>query len=116
MSIVDNINIRDILVDIEGGKMTVEQIVEKHHITKYKYNQILKAANIKKPYANVAKAKNTFFQRILNEVEMDDDLFNLENFIIDCKNGMKISDLMEKYKLSLYQIRELRKKHELTTK
>jgi len=30
--------------------------------------------------------------------------------------GMKISSLMEKYNLSLYKVRELRKKYDLKTK
>lgn len=113
-------NIKEILEDIENGKLTVDQIVEKHNITKYKYNQILKTAEIKKPYAHASNEKTakTDFQRMLKESEAktDNSSFDLEGFKADCKGGMKISELMEKYGLSLYQIRELRKKYELKTK
>lgn len=44
------------------------------------------------------------------------DQDHVNNFKDDCKNCMKISDLMEKYKLSLYQARELLKKFDLKTK
>lgn len=106
-----NNNIKEILGDIENGQLSVDQIVEKHNITKYKYNQILKMAEIKKPY----KAD---FQRMLmeSEIKMDDVSFDMEGFKSDCKGGMKISELMDKYSLSLYQIRELRKRYDLKTK
>lgn len=40
----------------------------------------------------------------------------MEGFKNDCIDGVKLSELMEKYKLSLYQVRELRKKYELKTR
>ena len=40
----------------------------------------------------------------------------MEDFISDSKNGLKIKDLMPKYNLTLYQIRELRKQFDLKTK
>ena len=41
------------------------------------------------------------------------DQFNKDDFIAESKNGLKIDELMSKYNLTLYQIRELRKKYEL---
>jgi Mor family transcriptional regulator len=116
-----NINMVDVIRDIESGKMSREDIIKKYNLTSYKYYKILKEADIKNSYNELKKKpKQTAFKRLMNkEFEDEDDnkdLFDLENFMTDCRNGMKISDLMEKYKLSLYQIRELRKKHELTTK
>ncbi len=40
----------------------------------------------------------------------------IHDFITDSKNSMKLTDLMSKYNLSLYQIRELRKQYDLKTK
>lgn len=120
----ENIDIKNILKDIEQGELSINQIIQKYNITRYKYNQIIKIADIKKPYVQTAdnsnkkKPKVTKFKKMLAEsvIDTNDQLFNIESFKSDCKNSMKISELMEKYSLSLYQVRELRKKHELTTK
>jgi hypothetical protein len=121
-----DIDIKEIIKDIERGDLTSQQIIEKHNINTYKYNQILKLAEIKKPYcinANNKKPKNTKFKRMLYgsdkeqiDLEKTDETFDKEGFIGDCKRGLKISELMEKYGLSLYQVRELRKRCELKTK
>ena len=34
---------------------------------------------------------------------IDEETFNIEEFKKDCIDGVKLSQLMEKYKLSLYQ-------------
>jgi len=44
------------------------------------------------------------------------DTFDRDQFIGDSKNKMSILDLMSKYNLSLYQIRELRKELNLKRK
>lgn len=73
-------------------------------------------AEIKKTY--VKSKKTTKFKKMLRESEVnpEDGLFDLEGFKEDCHKGMKLSELMEKYKLSLYQVRELRKRFDLKTK
>ncbi len=66
--------------------------------------------------------KDTKFKRMLLEENKDTkdnvvlNILNIDEFKNDCLQGMKISELMEKYKLSLYQVRELRKKFDLKTK
>jgi len=118
-----SINIKNIISDIENGELTMKQIIEKYGITIYKYNQIVKLAEIKKPYVQHSnehkkKPKTTKFKKMLTESDVNpqDGSFDLEGFKEDCQKGMKISELMEKYKLSLYQVRELRKRFDLKTK
>jgi len=63
--------------------------------------------------------KNTPFKKLLsksNEPEPNPLSFSLEDFKNDCKDGMKITELMDKHHLSLYQVRELRKTYDLKTK
>ncbi len=116
----DNKNmIKDIIKDIENGEMTMHEIIEKYGITAYKYNKIIKMGELKKTYVQhnseyKKKPKNTKFKQLLQDCSTDS--FDLEKFKEDCKAGIKLSELMEKYGLSLYQIRELRKKYELKTK
>jgi hypothetical protein len=117
----DNIDIKEIVKDIEKGDLTSQQIIKKHHINAYKYTQILKLAEIKKPYCVNANNKNpkvTKFKKMImqSDVNVEDNSFDKEGFIGDCKGGLKISELMEKYGLSLYQVRELRKRYDLKTK
>lgn len=119
MSALDIVNI---LKDAEEGAMTLDEIIEKYKITKYKYYQIVKSANIKKKYRlTIKKNKVSFkrekteFQKMLEKSlgtkeEKDENSFDKEGFIKDCKEWMKIVDLMEKYGMSLYQVRESKKK------
>jgi hypothetical protein len=109
-----DINIIDIVKDIEESNLTVPEILVKHQITIHTYNKICKSGNLKKKYANVKKEKNTKFKQLLQDCSTDS--FDLEKFKEDCKAGIKLSELMEKYGLSLYQVRELRKKYDLKTK
>lgn len=123
MSKIDNteyqekdFDIKEIIKDTENGEIGIYDILRKHKITLYKYNQIVKLAEIKKTY--VKSKKSTKFKKMLNEsgVNPEDSSFDLEGFKEDCQKGVKISELMEKYKLSLYQVRELRKKFELKSR
>jgi Mor family transcriptional regulator len=118
----DELNIIELIKDIEDGQLTIDQIIKKHNITKYKYNKILKQGDLKKVYpqhidnSNKRKPKNTKFKRMLSEgADKDASSFDIEGFKQDSKNGMKLSDLMKKYTLTLYQIRELRIRYDLKT-
>jgi Mor family transcriptional regulator len=113
------INIIDIVRDIESGSISREDILKKYDLTSYKYYKIMKEAGIKNSFNDPRKKpKQTFFKKILNndQKQLDESSFNTESFKEDCNSGMKISDLMEKYGLTLYHIRELRKKYDLKTK
>jgi len=109
-------DIKQIVKDTEDGEIGIYDILRKHKITLYKYNQILKLAEIKKTY--IKSKKSTQFKKMLTESDInpEDSSFDLEGFKKDCQKGVKISELMEKYKLSLYQVRELRKKFELKSR
>jgi len=117
--------LENIVRDIEDGCLTVNQIIEKYHITKYKYNKIRIEYDLQKDYVsmnggeNKKKPKNTKFKKLLVQVDVpepDSSEFNLDVFKKDCETGMKITELMDKHHLSLYQVRELRKRYDLKTK
>lgn len=125
--------LEDIVRDIESGKMHMKDILEKYDLTTYKYYRILKELDIKNevfekrgPKGPTGKKKSyhtgpkqTKFKRMLlgdNKDNKDNVVLDIEEFKNDCLQGMKITELMEKYKLSLYQVRELRKKFDLKTK
>lgn len=118
-------DLENIVRDIDNGCLTVNQIVEKYHITKYKYNKIRIEYDLQKDYVssnngeNKKKPKNTKFKKILIQADVkdpDSSSFDLEAFKKDCKDGMKLSVLMDKYKMSLYQVRELRKRYDLKSR
>ena len=109
----------NIIRDIESGEFESKTIIEKYGITSYKYYRILKEGNLKNSCRKKMESgipKNTAFKKLLNQHGTDElsNDFNVEDFKEDCEKGMKLSELMEKYKLSLYQVRELRKKYGLT--
>jgi hypothetical protein len=110
-----SVDIVGIIRDVEEGRMTIRQIREKYSISAYKYNLIMKEAGIRKKYVyeQTDHSKNTPFKRLLNGStdSADESQFDLPQFVEDCRAGVPISSLMVKYNLSLYQIRELRKKH-----
>jgi len=112
-------NVKNIIIDIEEGKLSSKEIMEKYSLTPYRYYKI--KGDIKSPYqGQKGVPKNTKFKQMLNEgrnEHIDDETsFDMEGFKKDCIDGMKLSELIEKYKLSLYQVRELRKKYDLKTR
>lgn len=116
----ENIDIKNIIRDIESGENSPETVKNKYNLTSYKYYKLLKEAEIKNPYSKLGAPigpRNTVFKKLLNQSdEHDESAFDLEAFKKDCQNLMKLSELMDKYHLSLYQVRELRKKYDLKTK
>jgi hypothetical protein len=122
---MEELKIVDIIKDIQSGIFDHKQIMLKYGLSRYRYDHILKKYEIKNPIVKrggkVGAPKQTKFKQLLNQDENGDKnieniSFDLEKFQEDCKAGMKIIELMEKYSLSLYQVRELRKKYELKTK
>jgi len=68
---------------------------------------------------NKKKPKNTKFKKILVQLDVPEpnsSEFDLTAFKKDCEESMKLSELMDKHHLSLYHVRELRKKYDLKTK
>jgi transposase len=116
--------LENIVRDIDNGCLNLQQILDKYHITQYKYSKIVKEYGLKKDYVVSVdneyrkKPKNTKFKQLLSQTDRppDPSTFSLDDFKNDCKDGMKITELMDKHHLSLYQIRELRKKYDLKTK
>ena len=122
-------DMKEILKGIESGQLSCKVVMEKYGLSYYKYHRILKETGIKNT-CRVPRAKggpggpgappgprSTVFKNLLKQSDGgNENETDIEMFTKDCKEGMKISDLMEKYKLSIYQIRELRKKHNLKTR
>lgn len=116
-------DMKEILSGIESGDYSSTMIMEKYDLTYYKYHRILKETGIKNPYCGPKNGgappgpRSTAFKNLLKQSDGgDENTTDIEMFTKDCKEGMKISELMEKYKLSIYQIRELRKKHDLKSR
>jgi len=112
----------DIIAEIEAGKISITEIRKKYDISVYRYYKIVKEYEIntdsyRRGPRGPTGEKNTAFKRLLcgnpDESKVLPDSFDREAFITDSRNGMKILELMDKYKLTLYQIRELRKKLDL---
>jgi len=115
--------LENIVRDIEDGLLNIQQILDKYHITQYKYSKIVKEYGLKKDYVVSVdneyrkKPKNTKFKKILVQIDVPEpnsSEFDLDAFKKDCETGMKLTELMDKYHLTLYQVRELRKKYGLT--
>lgn len=117
--------INSIVEEIEKSALTIPQILEKYNISSYKYDQIRKQMNLKKGYVlkDNRRVKTTAFTRLLSqfvseskvEKPIDETLVDMEEFQKACKDGKKITELIEHFKLSLYQVRELKKKLLLRT-
>ena len=114
-----------IVADIESGEKTPIEIRREYNITSYRYYKIIQEFDVNTkmfkqgPKGPTGPKKTKFKELLQGPVEEKTDLpeaFSKENFIVDSKNGMKIVELMDKYKLTLYQIRELRKNFNLKIK
>lgn len=115
-------NVIDLIKIIETSGLTSNEIITKYNITSYYFYKIVHEYNLK-PTQKRSGPKNTKFKKLLYGTEEEQKAskifpegFVMEDFIMDSKNDMTIADLMSKYKLTLYQIRELRIKLHLKTK
>ena len=126
-SVLNDLDVTIVLADIESGNFTSKEIMSKYDLSSYKYYKILEEYGVKNPSMKTGPKgsfgpvgpKNTPFKKLLsksNEPDPDPSSFSLEEFRKDCEKSMKIVELMDKHHLSLYQVRELRKKYDLKTK
>lgn len=107
-----------IINDIESGKMTSQDIMQKYNLTKYKYYKILNEFGIKNPCMKTGPkgptGSDSHFKQLmstkLNPIPSD---FKQEEFCNDIKSGLKIIDIVKKYNITLFQFRELRKKYDI---
>lgn len=115
----DEDQLKLIIGDIQDGILGCKEIILKYGLTTYKYYKILKEYDIindasKPGPKRPTGPKQTKFKSMINGSNVSKEIvneFDLEQFKIDCRSGVKINELMEKYKLSLYQVRELRKNY-----
>jgi Mor family transcriptional regulator len=117
--------LEQIVIDMETENRTFTQIIKHYKITAYQYYKIMKDYNLqpevfksgpKGPTGPKRTKLTEILQGPIELVESMDTLlttFDKKAFIEDNKNGMKIKELMTKYDLSLYQMRELRKRFDL---
>lgn len=122
-------NVQQIIDTIEKKELYTKQIMEKYNISAYHLNKIIHEYGLepkklkpgpRKGTSSKKVPKNTKFKQLLygtEEEQKESQIlpkeFVINDFITDSKNGMVIESLMSKYNLTLYQIRELRKKYEL---
>jgi hypothetical protein len=116
-----------IVTDMETGTYTFTQIKKNYNITGYQYYKIMKDYNLEpevfvrgvKKGQSVGPRRTKLTEILRGPINLSDSVdtllvtFDTEAFIEDSKHGLKIKELMTKYDLSLYQIRELRKRFEL---
>ncbi len=115
--------IEKIVIDMESGIKTFTQITKCYNITAYQYYKIMKNYKLQpeifkqglKKGQKLGERRTPLVEIVRGTIKLndsDDKLFlpfNKEEFIEDSKKKVKIKDLMSKYSLSLYQVRELRK-------
>ena len=72
----------------------------------------------KKGFKKQSGPKDTKFKRLLYGTQLDQEKantlpesFDLNDFLIDLKNNTTINEVMKKHKLTIYQVRVLRKKY-----
>ena len=118
-------DIMNLIKLIDKRELSSIEIMKKYNISSYRFYKILREYDLKtlKHKPGRTGPKNTKFKQLLYGSEEQQKAakilpegFVIHDFIADSKNSMKLSDLMEKYKLTLYQIRELRKQYDLKTK
>ena len=118
-------DIMNLIKIIDKRELSSIQIMKKYNISSYRFYKILREYDLKtiKHKPGRTGPKNTKFKQLLYGSEEQQKAakifpegFVIHDFITDSKNSMKLTDLMEKYKLTLYQIRELRKQYDLKTK
>ena len=117
--------IEKMLSVVKKGNSTSCEIVTMFGINKYYLYKMMKENNVdpsifKKGPRKPTGPKKTRFKLLIEGTEEEQKQANifppefvLNDFIADSKKGMKILELMSKYNLTLYQIRELRKKYDL---
>ena len=121
---IDEDTIQKIIIEIESKKRTFTEITKEYNITAYLYYKIMKDYNLKPDVMKRGPKgptgpKYTKLTELLHgpkEVQLLPESFNIDEFISDTKNGIKIDQLMKKYNVTLYQIRDLRKKYDLKLK
>lgn len=121
-----NTSIVDIVKDIESDTMTVKEILEKYNISTHIYRKILEVSGLKKKKVSKLIKKIRFTGDLIQPTSSSSttssvsestlNSLDVDIFKLDCEAGMKMSDLMVKHKLSLYEVRELRKIHGFKTR
>jgi len=125
----NNERILEIIDEIQSSKIPSIEIRKKWGLTQYQYYKFIKEHNLKtdsfrKGPKCPSGPKNTKFKQLLygteeeqKEAKILPDNLNIEDFKCDCTiNKLKISEIMSKYNLTLYQVRELRILHDVKTK
>jgi hypothetical protein len=104
---MDN-DIKEIIKDIEESKLSIKEIILKNNISMYRYYQIKKLLNLKKPYV-LSKPKNTTHRKFKQLIEKSNNTnINIINFQKDLELGLKTFELMKKYDISLTDVNRLK--------
>jgi Mor family transcriptional regulator len=124
-----NDKILEIINDIQNELLTPTAIRKKYNLSEYRYYKImdehnLKTEKFKRGPRGPTGPKKTKFKTLLygteeeqKEAKIIPENLNIEDFKTDCTiNKLKINELMSKYNLSLYQVRELRIAYDVKSK
>jgi len=126
--ILDSDTILQIINEIQTETIPSMDIRKKYNLSKYRFYKIINDHNLRTPTMTRGPKcktgpKKTPFKQLLHGTEEEQraakilpEHVNIDDFVTDCKNKVKISELMTKYHLSLYQVRELRIIHDVKTK
>ena len=124
-----NDKILEIINDIQNELLTPTAIRKKYNLSEYRYYKImdehnLKTEKFKRGPRGKTGPKKTKFKQLLFGTEEEQktakiipEHLNIDDFKTDCvTNKLKICELMSKYNLSLYQVREMRILYDVKTK
>jgi uncharacterized protein (DUF433 family) len=115
--------VKNIIIDIQSGKFSSLGIRQKYNLTLYRFYKImneyeLRTDNFRPGPKGPSGPKNTKFKQFLYGTKEDREMdkvfqenFNLSEFIMDVKNNIKIEDILNKYNITIFQFRELKKIH-----
>jgi hypothetical protein len=127
--ILDSDTILQIIADIQSEKIPSMTIRKKYNLSKYRFYKIINDYHIRTPSMTRGPRvptgpRNTPFKKLIHGTPEEQkaakilpENFNVNHFIEDCTTTkLTISELMSKYNLSLYQVRELRIAYDVKTK
>lgn len=114
-------DIMNLIKIIQEKKLTSTQIMEKYNINSYRFYKIVREYDLKiKKNKTGPKTKHKRLvdgtEEELRNAKILPEGFPIQDFITDHNNKMTITDLLSKYNITLYQLKELRIQHDLVSK
>jgi len=115
-------DIMNLIKIIQEKKLTSTQIMEKYNINSYRFYKIVREYDLKIK-KNKTGPKHTKYKQLVDGTEEElrnakilPEGFPIRDFITDHTNKMTITELLSKYNITLYQLKELRIQYNLISK